>query len=127
MPTEFSIPGTDGDLRFPVSRGSTTTFCGANGSGKTRLAVHIEQLADLCHDPRAARPAAVAAVVFPRDEATMPGEQGIGGDQRLKLTERAATESLGLCRQAPPLPVRDGAGVPGCVPAAHDFLPGDSR
>ena len=43
MPTEFSIPGTDGDLRFPVSRGSTTTFCGANGSGKTRLAVHIEQ------------------------------------------------------------------------------------
>ena len=43
MPAEFSIPGTDGDLRFPVSRGSTTTFCGANGSGKTRLAVHIEQ------------------------------------------------------------------------------------
>ena len=43
MPTEFSIPGADGDLRFPVSRGSTTTFCGANGSGKTRLAVHIEQ------------------------------------------------------------------------------------
>ena len=43
MPTEFSIPGADGVLRFPVSRGSTTTFCGANGSGKTRLAVHIEQ------------------------------------------------------------------------------------
>ena len=34
-------------------------------------------------------------------------QQGIGGDQRLKLTERAATESLGLCRQAPPLPVRE--------------------
>ena len=43
MPTEFSIPGADGDMRFPVSGGSTTTFCGANGSGKTRLAVHIEQ------------------------------------------------------------------------------------
>ena len=43
MPTEFSIPGTDGDQQFAVSRGSTTTFCGANGSGKTRLAVHIEQ------------------------------------------------------------------------------------
>ena len=43
MPTEFSIPGADGVLRFPVSGGSTTTFCGANGSGKTRLAVHIEQ------------------------------------------------------------------------------------
>ena len=75
------------------------------------------QLPDLCHDPRAARPAAVAAVVFPRDEATMPGEQGIGGDQRLKLTERAATESLGLCRHAPPLPVRE------TEPACRDVFP----
>ena len=40
---EFPIPGADRDQRFAVSRGSTTTFCGANGSGKTRLAVHIEQ------------------------------------------------------------------------------------
>ena len=43
MPTEFSIPSADEDIRFLVSRGSTITFCGANGSGKTRLAVHIEQ------------------------------------------------------------------------------------
>ena len=43
MPTEVSIPGADRDQRFPLSRGSTSTFCGANGSGKTRLAVHIEQ------------------------------------------------------------------------------------
>ena len=43
MPTEFLIPGADGDIRFLISRGSTITFCGANGSGKTRLAVHIEQ------------------------------------------------------------------------------------
>ena len=43
MPAEFSIPGADGGQRFALSRGSTTTFCGANGSGKTRLAVHIEQ------------------------------------------------------------------------------------
>ena len=42
-PAEFSIPGADRDQRFAVSRGSTTTFCGANGSEKTRLAVHIEQ------------------------------------------------------------------------------------
>ena len=43
MPAEFSIPGAYGEQAFPVSRGRTTTFCGANGSGKTRLAVHIEQ------------------------------------------------------------------------------------
>ena len=42
-PAEFSIPGAERDQRFAVWRGSTTTFCGANGSGKTRLAVHIEQ------------------------------------------------------------------------------------
>jgi hypothetical protein len=42
-PSEFSIPGVDRDASFPVTGGSTTTFCGANGSGKTRLAVHIEQ------------------------------------------------------------------------------------
>ena len=43
MPGEFSIPGVDRNASFPVTGGSTTTFCGANGSGKTRLAVHIEQ------------------------------------------------------------------------------------
>ena len=44
-------------------------------------------------------------------------QQGIGGDQRLKLTERAATESLGLCRHAPPLPVRE------TEPACRDVFP----
>ena len=43
MPSEFSIPGVDGNASFPVTGGRTITFCGANGSGKTRLAVHIEQ------------------------------------------------------------------------------------
>ena len=43
MPSEFSIPGVGGSASFLVTGGSTTTFCGANGSGKTRLAVHIEQ------------------------------------------------------------------------------------
>ena len=43
MPSVFNIPARDGDTRFPISPGTTTTFCGANGSGKTRLAVLIEQ------------------------------------------------------------------------------------
>ena len=43
MPTVFSIPGADGHLQFSIARGTTTTFCGANGSGKTRLTVYIEQ------------------------------------------------------------------------------------
>ena len=43
MPSVFNVPAREGYSRFPISPGSTTTFCGANGSGKTRLAVHIEK------------------------------------------------------------------------------------
>lgn len=43
MPSEFSIPGVDRDASFPVTGGSATTFCGPNGTGKTRLSIHIEQ------------------------------------------------------------------------------------
>lgn len=42
MPAGFSVPGIDGHAQFPIWPGTTTTFCGANGSGKTRLAVYIE-------------------------------------------------------------------------------------
>ena len=47
----------------------------------------------------------MASVVFPRDEVTLPGEQGVGGDQCLYLTKRTTTEGLGLRGQAPPLGV----------------------
>ena len=42
MPSEFSIPSKVDTYSIRLDAGSTTTFCGANGSGKTRLAVHIE-------------------------------------------------------------------------------------
>ena len=42
IPDHIDLPTADGDLRVPVQAGSTITFCGANGSGKTRLAVHLE-------------------------------------------------------------------------------------
>ena len=40
---EFSIPTESGPREIEIDAGSTMTFCGANGSGKTRLAVHIER------------------------------------------------------------------------------------
>ena len=43
MPPVFNVPARDEHVQFPICPGSTTTFCGANGSGKTRLAVHIEK------------------------------------------------------------------------------------
>lgn len=50
LPSVFSIPRKDGFREFPIESGATITFCGANGSGKTRLAVHIEtQLGLLAH------------------------------------------------------------------------------
>ena len=42
LSVEFLIPIQDG--HYPIlDAGTTTTLCGANGSGKTRLAVHIEK------------------------------------------------------------------------------------
>jgi hypothetical protein len=42
MPFQFSIQSQDGKTDFLMETGSTTIFVGANGSGKTRLAVHLE-------------------------------------------------------------------------------------
>lgn len=42
LSVEFSIPSQDDPCLVQLDAGTTTTFCGANGSGKTRLAVHIE-------------------------------------------------------------------------------------
>ncbi len=44
LPAVLLVPRADGEFEeISVSLGTTTTFCGANGSGKTRLAVHVEQ------------------------------------------------------------------------------------
>jgi energy-coupling factor transporter ATP-binding protein EcfA2 len=43
MTFEFSIPTPAQPQRISISPGSSAIFVGANGGGKTRLAVHIEQ------------------------------------------------------------------------------------
>lgn len=47
MPFDFSIPSTAGHREISVEAGSTVVFVGANGGGKTRLAVHIEETLSL--------------------------------------------------------------------------------
>lgn len=42
MPFEFPIPIQDGEIRISIEPGTSVVFVGANGGGKTRLAVHIE-------------------------------------------------------------------------------------
>lgn len=42
MPFDFSIPSPEGQISICVEAGSSVVIVGANGGGKTRLAVHIE-------------------------------------------------------------------------------------
>jgi energy-coupling factor transporter ATP-binding protein EcfA2 len=44
MPFAFTIPGPTGPMSITAEQGSSIMFVGANGGGKTRLAVHIENL-----------------------------------------------------------------------------------
>ncbi|MBX4896556.1 ATP-binding protein [Rhizobium bangladeshense] len=43
MTFEFAIPCPEGPKNFVIEAGSSIIFVGANGGGKTRLAVHIEK------------------------------------------------------------------------------------
>jgi ABC-type cobalamin/Fe3+-siderophores transport system ATPase subunit len=42
MPIQFSVPITSGQKEFQIEAGETIIFVGANGGGKTRLTVQIE-------------------------------------------------------------------------------------
>ena len=55
-----------------------------------------DEPADRVHDPWAARSATAAAVVFPRDQLSMPAEAGIGRDQGVQVTEYPSPEALGV-------------------------------
>jgi ABC-type uncharacterized transport system ATPase subunit len=50
MTLNFTVPTAPGSVIFSIEEGTTLYFVGANGAGKTRLAVHIEsQLGDQAH------------------------------------------------------------------------------
>ena len=67
-----------------------------------------DEPADRVHAPWAARSATAAAVVCPRDQLSMPAEEGIGRDQGVQVTAYPSPEALGLCGPAPAL----GVGEP---------------
>ena len=64
--------------------------------------------ADRVHAPGAARSATAAAVVCPRDQRSMPAEEGIGRDPGVPVTADPSPAARGLCGQAPAL----GVGEP---------------
>ena len=97
--------GAPRDLMTEVAEGTPNT-------GVAPLAVlgghPDDEPADRVHAPWAARSATAAAVVLPRDQRSMPAEEGIGRDQGVQVTAYPSPEALGLCGQAPAL----GVGEP---------------
>ena len=55
-----------------------------------------DEPADRVHDPGAARSETAAAVVLPRDQLSMPAEEGIGRDQGVQVTAYPSPEALGV-------------------------------
>ena len=77
--------------------------------GRGRVRGHPDDApADRVHAPWAARSATAAAVVCPRDQLSMPAEEGIGRDQGVPVTAYPSPEARGLCGPAPAL----GVGEP---------------
>ena len=67
-----------------------------------------DEPADRVHAPWAARSATAAAGVCPRDQLSMPAEEGIGRDQGVPVTAYPSPEARGLGGPAPAL----GVGEP---------------
>src|SRR6516164_4489822 len=66
---------------------------------QTRRHTH-HQLPNLGDRRRPSGSAALMAVVLPRDEMPMPGEEGVGAHDRLELLEHAASQAFRLGRQS---------------------------
>ena len=98
----------------------TEVAAGTPNTGVAPLAVlgghPDDEPADRVHAPWAARSATAAAVVWPRDQLSMPAEEGIGRDQGVQVTASPSPEARGLCGQAPAL----GVGEP--EPARTELL-----
>ena len=79
-----------------------------------------DEPADLVHDPWTPRPATAAAVVLPRNQLSMPAQEGVRRHERLQIPEGLSTEGLGLCGEASTL----GVGEP--EPARAELFPQDA-
>ena len=96
--------GPPGDLMPEVAAGTPNTGV----APRAVLGGHPDdEPADRVHDLWAGRSATAAAVVWPRDQLSMPAEEGLGRDQGVPVTAYPSPEARGLCGQAPALGVGD--------------------
>ena len=110
----------------------TEVAAGTPNTGVAPLAVlgghPDDEPADRVHAPWAARSATAAAVVCPRDQLSMPAEEGLGRDQGVPVTAYPSPEALGLGGQAPALGVGEpGDGQDRAALGGRDSLPGESQ
>jgi hypothetical protein len=86
------------------------------------------QLPNLGHHRRPARPAVMVAVVFPRDELPMPGQEGIRAHDGSDLLEHPPPQVLRLGGQANALIVGEAQPARSELLAEHAVSPsGDNR
>ena len=88
MTFPFSIPTDQGETNFELTPGSSIIFVGANGSGKTRLAVHIEQALGL----KAHRISSHRALALNPDVAKISEEKALKGLRTGNTSERAGLD-----------------------------------
>ena len=107
--------GAPRDLMTEVAEGTPNT-------GVAPLAVlgghPDDEPADRVHDPWAARSATAAAVVLPRDQLSMPAEEGIGRDQGVQVTEYPSPEAPPGRESRPPRAARSLAVSGSPTPSA---------
>ena len=96
--------GAPRDLMPEVAEGTPTT----DVAPRAVLGGHpVEEPADRVHAPWAARSATAAAGVCPRDQLSMPAEEGLRRDQGVPVTASPSPEARGLGGPAPALGVGD--------------------
>ena len=85
MNFQFSIPTDQGNTNFELPAGSSLIFVGANGGGKTRLAVQIEQVLEL----QAHRISAHRALTMNPDVAKISEKRALMGLRTGRADEKA--------------------------------------
>jgi ATPase subunit of ABC transporter with duplicated ATPase domains len=90
MTFKFEVPTRDGSLSFSVEPGTSIIFVGANGGGKTRLAVHIEKVLALTSHRISAHRALILNPSVPKisEKSALRGLRIGNFDERNEISHR---------------------------------------
>src|SRR6185369_12521849 len=91
MTFQFSVPSPSGEIQFQVDPGTSLLFVGANGGGKTRLAVLIEEaLGERAHRISAHRALSLdPSVAKVSEQRALESLRTGNDDERFTVTSRS--------------------------------------